>query len=76
MKPVLTVTPSGANLVFSFPTAAGKNYRLFKNTVTPQSGDSNWTYDGQTIAGDGTTKTFTVAKPAAGKVFYTVEYPQ
>ena len=76
--PIITVSSTDASLLMSFPTVVGKSYILKQNTATPQLSDAGWTTVGglPVITGDGATKSFTVAKPASGKIFYTVEYTQ
>jgi hypothetical protein len=75
--PIITVSTTTTNLVYSFQTVAGKNYRLIRNTVTPQLSDLNWADAGQAVlTGSGAVMNFTVAKPASGQIFYTVEFKQ
>ncbi len=73
---IIAVTPGGTDLTLEFGTVSGKLYRLMKNTSTPDLADGGWTATGDEVTGDGTVMTFTVAKPAAGQVFYTIEYEE
>ncbi len=72
--PDITVTTTATDLQIGFPTVNGKLYRLMRNTSTPELNDSGWTATGDELTGDGNPASFTVPKPASGKVFYTVEY--
>ena len=75
--PIITVGATTTNLTFSFQTVTGKTYIPKQNTATPSLSDTGWiNVASQTIVGDGTVKSFTAAKPASGKIFYTIEYTQ
>ncbi|MEO0453883.1 MAG: hypothetical protein AAFY98_07065 [Verrucomicrobiota bacterium] len=57
----IAVDSTDSSLVdISFPTTNGLTYTLYRNTVTPATGDSNWATIGgvSTITGDGNTLTF------------------
>lgn len=73
--PRLSVTDAGANLTLGFTSIWGKAYHLLKNSSTPDLNDTGWTDAGENLTGAGDLETFTVPKPAAGRIFYTVEYP-
>lgn len=76
IKPVVTATTSGSNIVIAFPTITGKTYILKQNVATPNLEDAGWTNVGLSTTGNGAEKTFTVDKPTSGKIFYTVVYTQ
>ena len=74
--PIISVSPTDTNLVLSFQSVTGKKYRLISNT-TLDPVYTNWADAGAAIlTGNGAVMSFTVAKPASGKIFYTVELKQ
>ena len=60
----LSAAMSGTNIVISFPTQAGANYRVFSNTSLT---GSNWTLV-STVSGDGTVKS--ASDPVSGNPRY------
>ena len=60
---ITSVVSSGANLLISFPSVAGKSYTLWTSDTLIAA----WTDTGlAAITGDGSVKTFTVTAPVAG----------
>ena len=69
-----SVVRSGANLILTFPTLTGRTYTLWRSDTLAAS---TWINTGlPSIAGTGTTLTFTVPVPAAARRFFRVHADQ
>ena len=74
--PILSVTPTATDLTLGFQTVTGKKYRLIQNAALDPN-YATWADAGAAVlTGNGAVMTFTVPKPASGKLFYTVELQQ
>ena len=67
----LSAARSGSNIVVSFPTQAGSNYRAFYRT---NLSTGNWTFL-NSVLGDGTVKSVSDSNPAGSPRFYEVTSP-
>ncbi len=70
---ITTVVLDSGNLLLGFPTLTGRSYTLWQSDTLE---DGTWTDTGlSSIAGDGSSKVFSVGAPAAGipKRFYRVQ---
>ena len=67
----LSAARSGSNIVVSFPTQAGSNYRVFFRT---NLSTGNWTLL-NSVLGDGTVKSVSDSNPAGSPRFYEVTSP-
>ena len=67
-----TIVRSAGNFIITFPSTSGKTYSLWTSTTLAPL--NSWLDTGMpTIAGDGSTKTFTFSVPADPKRFYRVQ---
>src|SRR5208282_2549980 len=67
----LSAARSGSNIVVSFPTQAGSNYRAFYRT---NLSTGNWILL-NSVLGDGTVKSVSDSNPAGSPRFYEVTSP-